>query len=433
VIVDSHALTAIVLWAAFAHAFEIAETSPRLAILSPTKRCGKSRLIELLILLCPRALSASNLSVSAIFRTIDAAAPTLLIDEADTLGAHERDDLRGILNSGHTRASAFVIRSVPVGEKQWVPKRFSTWCAIVMAAIGKLVDTWADRSITISMKRKPPREKVERLIRRNVAAREQAATLARKLARVAADNLDALREANPFIPEALNDRAADNFEHLFAIAELAGGEWPELARAAAVALSGDGAAESDSLERLLHDVRETFSARQADRLSSKALCEGLCSIEGASWAEFGRSRKPLSPSRLARLLAPFTIASHTIRLQDGTAKGYLLGDFGDAFDRYLSIPPVSGGNSVTTAAAQGAEASFQSVTDEPGDVSKNGTKPTPAGACDVVTGENREDGDEPRNSVEEAEIDRLAEADADNGERGEIEHPNPSAVAKKKG
>jgi putative DNA primase/helicase len=417
VLVDAHALIAVVLWIVFTYVFQVAETSPRLAITSPIKRCGKTRLLEILLMLCPRAVSLSNMSTNSVFRVIDAAHPTLLIDEADTLRANDKDELRGILNSGHTPANAYVIRNVPVGDS-WRPKRFSTWAAVAMGGIGKLPDTWADRSITISMQRKPPREPVERLTRRNVAAREQAVALASKLARLAHDNLDILREAIPAIPESLNDRQADNWELLLAIADLAGADWSQRAREAALALSGDGAGETDSLgERLLRDVRDTFSARQADRLSSKALCEALCSIEGAPWSEFGRTRKPLTPNRLARLLAPFMIASHTIRLDEGTAKGYLVGDFADAFDRYLAIPSVSGGNSVTSAVASGADVPIQSVTDKPGDVSENGTKLTSDGACDVVTARNRQNGYGRRVSpVEEAEIDRLARADADGQE-----------------
>jgi len=423
VLVDAHDLVAIVLWVAFSHAFEIAETSPRLAITSPIKRCGKTRLIEILLMLCPRAVSSSNMSTNSVFRVIDAAHPTLFIDEADTLRANDKDELRGILNSGHTPANAYVIRNVPVGDT-WCPKRFSTWAAVAMGGIGKLPDTWADRSITISMQRKPPREPVERLTRRNVAAREQAGALASKLARLAHDNLNTLREANPAVLESLNDRQADNWELLLAIADLAGADWSQRARDAAVALSDDGASETDSLgERLLRDIRETFSAQQADRLSSKALCEGLCSVEGAPWSEFGRTRKPLSPNRLARLLAPFAIASHTIRLEEGTAKGYLRDDFADAFDRYLTTSSVSGGNSVTSAAASRADAPIQSVTDKPGDVSENGTKPTSDGACDVVTTQNRQNGDGRRVSpVEEAEIDRLARADADGREPRQKRH-----------
>jgi len=127
IMVDEHALLAIALWIGLAHCFDAAETSPRLAILSPTKRCGKTRLLELLALLCPRAIAASNLTPSAVFRTIDAEACTLLVDEADTF-MRGNDELRGLLNCGHTRAAAFVIRPVPRGDKAWEPRKFST-CA----------------------------------------------------------------------------------------------------------------------------------------------------------------------------------------------------------------------------------------------------------------------------------------------------------------
>jgi putative DNA primase/helicase len=238
VILDKHALVAVVLWIAFAYCFEIAETSPRLRITSPEKRCGKSRLLDVLNLLCPRPLSASNISPSAIFRVIELERCTLLIDEADSF-LRDNEDMRNLINSGHTPEFAFVIRSVLSVDKAWEPKRFSTWCPMVIAGIGKLADTIEDRSIKIAMLRKLRVDKVERLARRNKVAREEAKVLASKLARFAADSLEELGGAEPLIPDVLNDRAVNNWEHLLAVADLAGEDWPERARAAAVVLSGD--------------------------------------------------------------------------------------------------------------------------------------------------------------------------------------------------
>jgi putative DNA primase/helicase len=139
-----------------------------------------------LTFLIPRSIVASSLSPSAIFRIIDAEHCVLLIDEADTFirtRAGDNEELRGLLNSGHTRASVFVIRSVPAGERAWERRRLSTWCLMVIAGIGKLPDTVEDRSVTISMRRKLSGEKVERLTRRNKNARTYAATLSSKRAR----------------------------------------------------------------------------------------------------------------------------------------------------------------------------------------------------------------------------------------------------------
>jgi len=181
--------------------FRGAETSPRLRITSPEKRCGKSRLLDLLNVLCPRPLGASNISPSAIFRVIELEHCTLLIDEADSF-LRDNEDMRNLINSGHTPEFAFVIRSVPIGDKAWEPKRFSTWCPMVIAGIGRLADTVEDRSIKIAMRRKLRGDKVDRLTRRNKGVREEATALASKLARFAADSLEKL-SAQPRIPDAL--------------------------------------------------------------------------------------------------------------------------------------------------------------------------------------------------------------------------------------
>ncbi len=321
IVLDEHAVTAVALWIAFAHAFEIAEVSPRLAVLSATKRCGKTRLIELLGLLCPSAIAASNLTPSAIFRTIDAGFCTLLIDEADTF-TRENGELRGLLNSGHTKTAAYVIRSVPTGEggKEWTPRRFSTWCPIAIAAIGRLPETWLDRAIVIPMKRKLRSQPVERLTRANQAARAQAAALASKLVRLAQDSLEAVRNATPEPPPLDSDRQVDNWELLLAIANLGSPDWAKRARAAAVALSGKQDETADSLPlKMLADVYSIFEAEHLELIGSAELCEKLVALELSPWSTISRGR-PLTPARLARLLRQFEVYPRNAGKQNGYAR-----------------------------------------------------------------------------------------------------------------
>ena len=144
--------------------------------------------------------------------------------------------MRGILNSGHTRAAAYVIRSVETnGDHK--PKRFSTWTPKAIAAIGELADTLRDRAVILQLQRKPRTAKVARLRKRDC---EEFALLRRKAARWAADNFDKLRDPEPEIPDSLDDRAADNWRPLLPIADLAGDAWPRRAREAACLLSGEG-------------------------------------------------------------------------------------------------------------------------------------------------------------------------------------------------
>jgi hypothetical protein len=374
IVVADHALIAIVLWIAFAHFFEAAECSPRLAILSPTKQCGKTRVLELLFTLCPKPITASNLTSSVVFRVIELECPTLLIDEADTFITHD-DQLRGVVNSGHTPATAYVIRNVRAGGgDDWVPKRFSTWAPLAIAGIGKLPATIEDRSIIIRMRRKPRTRRVEPLTRRNVAARSQAAELAAKLARLVADNLDAIKNAHT-PPANIADRAENSWEPLLAIADLAGADWAERAREAARALSLDAQTSADASDlsvSLLRNIRLIFTACHTDRLASAWIAAALTEtevFEDGPWRVYGRAHKPINQYQIAQLLKPFGIYPDSIRLANGlTPKGYKLSQFRDAFAVYLaeaSIPPSPDRNTATTAGRVERHDDFKSATAGP--------------------------------------------------------------------
>jgi putative DNA primase/helicase len=324
----AQAADALALWVPHAHALDVAGTNPRLAITSPQKRCGKSTLIGMLSKLVSRALLASNITPAAVFRAIEAYRPCLLLDEADTfLG--DNAELRGVLNSGHTRTSAFVIRSV--GEDH-EPRQFGTWCPMAIAAIGKLSATLMDRSIVIPMRRRRRDEPVARL---RLDRTPDLDRLARMVARWVADHRAALGTADPEAPAALNDRAADNWRPLLAIADAAGGRWPERARAAALALSGEQEDDSAAV-LLLGDIRAAFERRQADRLASRELVGDLVRLEDRPWADW--KGKPLTTNVLARLLKPFKIVPGSIRVGatgTDTPKGYKRKQFEDAWARYL--------------------------------------------------------------------------------------------------
>ena len=210
---------AIALWSAFTHAHDCFDISPILATTSPTPECGKTTLLRLLAALTPRALSASNISSAAMFRTMDKWKPTLLVDEADTF-ARDNDELRGILNCGHDRSGSFVIRNV--GDS-FEPKQFCTWGPKAIAMIGKLPPTWQSRSIHIALKRMFPGDHVEPL---RQGRTKNLDILSRKARRWTLDHADTLRAADPELPPSLYGRAADNWRPLVAVADLAGGEWP---------------------------------------------------------------------------------------------------------------------------------------------------------------------------------------------------------------
>jgi putative DNA primase/helicase len=214
---------ALALWVLHAWTYDAGDISPFMVLVSPTKRCGKTNVLILLYYLTPRSELASNISAAALFRYIEEVRPTLLIDEADAF-VKDNEELRGILNSGHTKTAASVIRTVEInGEHK--ASRFSTWAPKALATIRALADTLEDRAIVVQLQRKPPGTKVERLRKRD---NEWFAALRSNAARWAADNFDRLVDPEPQMPGQLNDRAADNWRPLLAIADLVGGEWPEL-------------------------------------------------------------------------------------------------------------------------------------------------------------------------------------------------------------
>jgi hypothetical protein len=323
---------ALALWTLHAHAHEASDISPLLILTSPEMRCGKTTTLSILRAVVPKSLPASHITPAALFRAVEMYRPTLLIDEADSfLG--DREDLRGILNSGHMRSAAFVLRTV--GDNHEV-RGFSTWAPKVIALIGRLPSTLTDRAIVIPMRRKLPGDRVARLRLDRLA---ELADLPRRAARWTADHLDALRRSDPEIPAGLHDRAADNWRPLLAIANVAGAGWPEKARQAASLLSkGDAVDDSSVRVQLLADLRDAFQSAGTDRLFTESLLEDLHGRHDRSWGEY-RGGKPLSAIGLSRLIKDFGVKARKIRIGDQVHQGYLLDALQDPFARYLPPDP----------------------------------------------------------------------------------------------
>jgi putative DNA primase/helicase len=325
------AALAAALWVIHAHAFDISLISPRLAILSPEKRCGKTTLLHVIGALVPRPLSSENITAAALFRTVEKYRPTLLIDEADTF-LKEKEELRGVINSGHRRDGK-VIRCAGDDHEA---RAFSTWCPTVIATIGNLPATIEDRSIIISLKRRRSDEKVERLRAGQNGLLEE---LRRKITRWVADHKIELAVCDPPVPEMLNDRAADNWRPLLAIADTAGASWPEEARQVAVFMATEIPSDEESWSvMLLADIRAIFraifDADGADRITTSKLVDELTARTDRPWPEANRG-KNITPAWVARKLRPYNIRSWTIREGKTTSKGYYRRDFEDAFSRYL--------------------------------------------------------------------------------------------------
>jgi putative DNA primase/helicase len=343
--------------------------------------------------LVARAITASNISPAALFRTIDAWQPTLLIDEADAF-MKDNEELRGLLNSGHTRDSAYVIRTV--GEN-FTPTKFSTWGAKAIAGIGHVADTLMDRAIVLELRRKLPHEKVDRI--RN-AEQSLFDDLCSKLARFAEDYSEEVRQARPPLPNSLNDRAQDNWEPLLAIAMTASSEWLRIGTEAALKLSGiEGASQTIGTE-LLADIQVIFKEQNVDRISTEDLIKALCADAEKPWKTYYKGF-PITPRQLANKLKPYGIHSKTTRIGDDLAKGYEKDQLTEAFSRYIpSSPPFP---SVTTSQPAPVKdlRAFPSVTQEDDVTDRNLSKPAPVKDCYVVTDRNRERGPEKINNRQE--------------------------------
>lgn len=335
---NHHQLVAIVLWIFHTYVMKAAETTPYLHVNSPEKRSGKTRLLETLELLVRCHWRVASPTEAVLFRKIEADEPTLLFDEIDTIFKDKNssyEGIRAILNAGYRRGTT-VPRCVGEGKNISI-KEFPVFCAKALSGIGRIPDTVADRSIPIQLKRRS-NEPVERFLRRLV---EPDAAPIRERLQVWADNsADALMDALPELPEELNDRVADAWEPLLAIADLTGEEWPEKARAAAVALHEENDEESLGVLLLSH-IESAFETKE--KMFTAELLNVLIKEEEGPWADWWsnkvESNRPKGPaSKLARLLKPFGIAPKTIRVADDRAKGYERGQFEDAWERYL-LPP----------------------------------------------------------------------------------------------
>lgn len=335
---------AVVLWIATTHCLPAFDYAPRLVIRSAEKRSGKSRLLEIVDGTCHRPLRAVHSTVAAIFRSLGGDHPrTLLLDEADTIFgskrvAEQNEDLRGLLNAGFQRGLP-VLR---IHGPQLEVKEFETFSMVALAGIGQMPDTIEDRAVVVIMRRRKDTEVVKPFRRR--ADGPVLDDMRERLAAWSECVVDDLTRATPEMP--VEDRAADTWEPLVAVADAAGGHWPDRAREAASVLVSTAEEESSdgSLNtKLLADIRSVLGESGATFMKSAELCAGLRQIEESPWDQF-----ELNPSRLGHRLREYGIRAG--RDATGNMRGYRTTDFLDAFARYLPAPPSEGVKGVRQAA-----------------------------------------------------------------------------------
>lgn len=340
VLPNEESYVAVTLWIAHTYAFRCWDTTPRLAILSAEMGSGKTRVLEVLNQLCFDSALLTNTTISYVFRRLESGQPTLLVDETDAVFATTRggkldpskEELRGIINSGY-RKSGMVGRVEQVDGKM-VPTDFHVFGAMALAGIRMLPDTLMDRSIVIWIRRRTSDEKVSSY--RERTARDAALPITTKLCRWSREAhetlMSLLDDEHLFLPDVIDDRNADKWVPLLALAYTVGGDWHKRAQEAALTfVQAHPEANTDTTGvTLLRDIKAVFETYPHDAIPSETLVEWLQASAETMWD----SR--LTQHKLGRYLHPYEIATRQIRFADGSnRRGYERQMFEDAWKRYL--------------------------------------------------------------------------------------------------
>ena len=331
------AIDTVVLWAAGAHVQQRADLhiniAPRIYVTSPVPGCGKTLLLEIIAALTPRSMMLSSTSVSGLFREIDATKPTLCLDEFDKQMAGASQEHMAILDSGHRRTSAYVLRSAKTEDGQFIREKFSTFTAMAFSGIKKLPDAMTSRCIIVSLQRAGADDKLEHLID---GASEKLTEIRRKLARWEKDLTDL-----PMVdrPPALSNRLGDNWYTVRRIARLAGEAWD--GRAFAAAVQPAMTADTNITLALLDAIWRAFDDTKRSRMHTAELLSELLDMDEGRWRE-ARHGQPITAYYLRDNLGDMLpsnaeeIAPRRWREGSGNPQfGYDALHLKEAFQRYL--------------------------------------------------------------------------------------------------
>ena len=338
---DEHCAPTLALWFAHTHAADRFYITPRLILDSAEPGSGKTRVLEVAALLVNAPESTISTTPAALFRLVSANRITILFDEVDAVFSVKggNEDLRGLLNAGY-KQGATVTRCAGDAKSMKV-ERFPVFAPVALGGIaGHMPATITTRAVTIHMRRRRSDQQVEPFKQR--AAEREARPIREGLAAWMASVAEEVGEATPELPDGVADRAAEIWEPLVAIAEAAGGDWPERARKACAHFVLNASQPATDGVRLLADLRTVFRRHNTDRLATKALLADLTGMEEAPWADF--EGKQLDGRRMARELARYGVAPSAFKDDSNTTvKGYVTYPtkdqvgLADAWDRYLPV------------------------------------------------------------------------------------------------
>jgi hypothetical protein len=365
-----HALTAVTLWAAHTHAVGCFYVTPRLVLDSAEPGSGKTRVLELLALLCRHPEMFISVSTAALFRLISQHPHTILLDEVDAIfnpkNGGNNEDLRAMLNAGYKRGAS-IARCVG-DAKSMAVQRFTVFSPVALAGLaGNMPPTILSRAVTIHMRRRAATEQVAPF--EEEYAEAEAAPVREALADWVADVADVLANARPKMPDRVVDRPAEVWKALLAVADTAGADWPDAGRAACehFVLATAGGVPTFGI-RLLADLRTLYAGR--DRMPTIDILTALTGMDEAPWGDLGG--KPLDARRLARELSRYDVAPVSMRDEHGApTKGYTTYPTGadktnvglaDAWSRYLPATSGYSGYSGYTAGQPGNRTETPAVT-----------------------------------------------------------------------
>ncbi|MGP5241155.1 DUF3631 domain-containing protein [Corynebacterium flavescens] len=356
---NEHCAPTAALWVAHTWRVNDGYASPRLVFQSATPASGKTRGLEVTAHVSFNARMTISSSTAALFRRIGSAhhngqtPPTICFDETDAVfgggrPSEQTEQLRGLMNSGYKRGATVDRCEGDASEMKVI--EWPVFAPLAMAGLsGNLPDTITTRAIVIEMKKRTSKERVQPYRERSVKAEVE--PLIRGLAQWAQDDACSLAGVYPNMPKGVEDRPAEVWEPLIAIADQAGGQWPKRAREAcsAFVFKPRGGTPPMGIE-LLSDIRKVMGHggdaeyRTVDRIRTTELLEKLRALSESPWGELDAGHG-LSPRKLSRLLDAYDVRPITFRDSlSSTAKGYQVASndrqagLADAWDRYLSQP-----------------------------------------------------------------------------------------------
>jgi hypothetical protein len=309
---------ALALFVSHTYVFDAGDQTPYMCITAPTMRAGKTLVLDVSEAMVYRPMSVSAISPAALYRVVDAFRPTLLLDEQDagTMG----DRLRRLMNSGYRQSGKVIV------VERGVPCTFRTFCPKVLAGIGALPATVLDRSIVVRLKRALPEEAGSLTFFDAQRHALETHSIRSRLASFGQNYLGHVAQAKPRLAGLRSRRAEEIWRPLWSIADLAGGQWPDVARDAAIALQCEEV-EEDLGVQLLADCRTSFGLKT--KISTSELLAGLCTTANP------RFDGDINPRVVAAVLRRFDIGPHNIRFGTEVLKGYVRRDFEEAWRRYV--------------------------------------------------------------------------------------------------